>query len=319
MQYGGFKATACIVTFGAVALSSVNSTIARGADATSAPESIYSALTEPSRLTFDDEFTTFTSSADGSIGWMTRYHYEGESARALPDNGESEFYSDPSTGVNPFDVKGGILRITAARASRNSNPYDLPYTSGIITTYKSFSQTYGYFEICARLPAGQGLWPAFWLLPIAMDYTSELDVFEVLGHTPAEMYFTTHDKTDGKWTGYIQKLKVADTSAGFHSYGVDWEPKTITLFIDGVAVATASTPSTMNSPMYMLVNLAVGSAGSWPGSPDETTQFPAVLEVDYVRAYATSSTNHVHGWNRIKSAHPACGGNSTLIREEKKP
>ena len=184
MQYGGFKATVCILAFGAIALSSVNATTTRGADATSAPENIYSALTDPSRLTFDDEFTTFTSSADGSIGSMTRYHYEGESARALPNNGEAEFYSDPSTGVNPFDYRKGIIVLRLHERAATAIPMLSPIHQGSSPRPKSFSQTYGYFEICVKLPSGQGLWPAFWLLPIATDYTSELDVLEVLKSRP---------------------------------------------------------------------------------------------------------------------------------------
>src|SRR5579871_6822795 len=96
---------------------------------------------------------------------MTTYPYDGESARTLPGNKEAEYYSDPSVGENPFSLSGGVLHIAAKPAAAGSNPYGLPYDSGLITTYKSFSQLYGYFEVRAELPAGTGLWPAFWLLP----------------------------------------------------------------------------------------------------------------------------------------------------------
>ena len=119
-------------------------------------------------LTFDDEFDKFVSSPDGNAGWMTAYPYEGEAARALPApvsaNREAQFYSDSSVGSNPFSVHDGVLHISAA-PSTGHVPHGLHYTSGIITTLKSFSQTYGYFEIRVKLPAGKGLWPAFWLLP----------------------------------------------------------------------------------------------------------------------------------------------------------
>ena len=83
-------------------------------------------------LTFDDEFNEFTSSSNGSHGWMTTYPYGGESARTLPHNHEAEYYSDSSVGKNPFSDSNGILDITATRAAAGSNPYGLPYDSGLI-------------------------------------------------------------------------------------------------------------------------------------------------------------------------------------------
>jgi hypothetical protein len=142
-------------------------------------------------VTFDENFKIFTWSPDGSKGWMTTFPYAGESARTLPNNHEAEYYSDSTVGVNPFSVNSGILTITAAPAAQ-PNPYNLPYTSGLITTYKSFHQTYGLFEIRAKLPAGQGLWPAFWLLPSDDKYTAELDAFEVLGSNPSQLFATVH-------------------------------------------------------------------------------------------------------------------------------
>jgi beta-glucanase (GH16 family) len=265
----------------------------------------YSSLVSSSQLTFDDEFNTFTSSPNGSVGWMTTYPYGGENARALPLNGEAEYYSDSSVGTNPFSDTNGILDITATPAVPGSNPYGLPYTSGLITTYKSFAMTYGYFEIRAELPAGQGLWPAFWLLPTATGYQSELDVFEVLGNSPTTLYFTTHNLVPGEPAGISQALTVANTSTGFHTYGVDWEPTTITLYIDGQVVATAPTPASMDSPMYMLANLAVGTSGSWPGAPNSSTAFPATMQIDYVRAYATANTIEVSGTAAVESANIA--------------
>src|SRR5579872_6790192 len=107
------------------------------------------------KLTYDDEFNNFTSSPDGSQGYQTTFYFGG---RSLPSNGEHEFYSDSSVGVNPFSLQNGALDINAQPGGPAA------YTSGLITTEGMFSQTYGYFEIRAQLPQGQGLWPAFWLL-----------------------------------------------------------------------------------------------------------------------------------------------------------
>ncbi len=252
-------------------------------------------------LVFDDEFKNFVSSPDGSQGWMTSLPYGGDAARTLSGNHEAEYYSDSSVGKNPFSVKNGVLSITATAAAPGSNPDNLPYDSGIITTNKSFSMTYGLFEMRAELPAGQGLWPAFWMLPVSGQYTSELDVFEQLGNDPSTIYSTTHGSTAGQWGSDFQTLHVPDTSAGFHVYGVNWEPKTITFFVDHHVVATAPTPSSMNQPMYMLANLAVGGAGSWPGAAAGNA-VPATLKIDWVRAYATANSTDIGGSQAI--AHP---------------
>lgn len=248
--------------------------------------------------TFDEEFNLLTSSANGSNGtWMTTYPYEGMAAYTLAiPNHEQEYYSSAQSGSNsPFSVSNGILSITASVAAAGSNPYGLPYNSGLVTTFQSFSQTYGYFEVSAKLPAGTGLWPAFWMLPTNNQYTAELDIFEVLGSDPSTLYSTTHGATGGVWGGVSQNFAVPNTSTGFHSYGVDWEPATVTFYMDGQPLGSAPTPTSMNSPMYMLLNLAVGGVGSWPGAPNAATVFPATMQIDYVRAYATAATSYVGG------------------------
>ena len=246
------------------------------------------------QMTFDDEFTGFTASADGARGWMTTYPYGGEAAHTLTANSEAEYYANGSAGKSPFSLSKGVLSITASNAAPGSNPYKLPYTSGLITTYTSFAQTYGVFEVRAQLPAGQGLWPAFWLLPSSGAYTSELDVFEQLGNDPATIYATTHGSTGGVWSSNLHAVHMADTSKAFHTYAVDWEPKTTGFFVDGRQVASVATPASMNQPMYMLLNLAVGGAGSWPGAASPGS-IPATMKIDWVRAYATANTRDISG------------------------
>ena len=203
-------------------------------------------------------------------------------------------------GVNPFSLNNGVLSITAAPAGPGDAPDGLQYTSGIITTYTSFSQTYGLFEIRAKLPAGQGLWPAFWLLPASNQYTSELDALEVLGQAPKTAYFTAIGANqEGAWSSNTQQLQTVDTSAAFHTYAVDWGPREIVFFVDGQKLATSPTPASMNTPMYMLINLAVGGEWSWPGPPDSTTPMPATMQIKWVRAHATKYTRSVSGTRAI--------------------
>jgi beta-glucanase (GH16 family) len=257
-----------------------------------------------SALTFDDEFNTFVSSPDGSQGWMTTYPYTGEAARSLYPNSEAEYYSDPSVGENPFSDANGVLTISATPAAPGSNPYNLPYDSGLITTDTSFHQLYGYFEVSAELPAGTGLWPAFWMLPANNQYTSELDIFEVKGQDPTTIYSSALGSTNGAWIGDQQALSVADVSTGFHTYGVDWEPTAITFYVDGQEIAQAPTPASMDTPMFMLLNLAVGGSGSWSGPPNSSTVFPAQMKIDYVRAYATAATQDVGGSDAVTNFVP---------------
>jgi beta-glucanase (GH16 family) len=265
------------------------------------------------RLTFDDEFDTFLNSPDGGTGtWMTSYPYSGLAARTLSGNSEGQYYSDASVGVNPFTLADGVLGITARPAPPGATPAGLPYTSGITTTDTSFSQTYGYFEVRALLPAGRGLWPAFWLLPASNAYTAELDVFEVLGHQPDVIYSSVHGGYGSTWATDIRANTAADTSNGFHTYGVDWEPDTTSFYLDGVLLSSAATPDSMDTPMFMLLNLAVGNTGSWPGAPDNTTTFPATMHIDYVRAYATAATRDASGAAAIAPATTLGQGPDTL-------
>ncbi|UVF18388.1 family 16 glycosylhydrolase [Microvirga terrae] len=237
------------------------------------------------RLLFSDEFNTNLSLLNGSSGtWKTTYYW---GDRTLGGNKEQQFYVDPtykSLGLNPFSVADGALTITAQRASPEVQAQisNLPYTSGVITSEQSFSMQYGYFEMRAELPAGQGLWPAFWMLPINGDWPPELDIMEVLGNDPTMLYTTVHTKETGSHKSVGLGSGVADTSSGYHSYGVKWTAEKITWYFDGVKVFESATPADLHQPMYMIANLAVGG---WAGSPGADSIFPAEMKIDYIRAY----------------------------------
>ena len=185
--------------------------------------------------------------------------------------------------TNAFEVHDGVLRVQADRGQAFYAGKQRSYTSGMMTTYGKFSQEYGRFEIRCRVPAGKGLWPAFWLLPDPLGWPPEIDVLEILGHEPSKVYMTHHFRDEqrkhgshgGSWAG-------PDFSAGFHEFAVEWSPQAIVWFVDGVE-RYRSENSIPHGKMYMLVNLAVG--GDWPGAPDEKTRFPSAFEVDYVRVY----------------------------------
>lgn len=138
-------------------------------------------------LTFSDEFNTLSLWNGSSGTWDSNFWWGAANGSTLADNNERQWYIDtgygPTKSVNPFDVDDGVLTITAARAPAEIRPYinNYEYTSGLLTTFESFSQTYGYFEIRADMPDRQGTWPAFWLLPADGSWPPELDVVEMRG------------------------------------------------------------------------------------------------------------------------------------------
>ncbi len=232
-------------------------------------------------LTFNEEFNDLSLWNGAGGVWKPQYHWGDD-----PINGELQFYVDPqkasSNGVNPFSIDNGILTIEAKPTDpgMKSTFDNRDYTSGVITTEKTFSQTYGYFEISAQVPHGKGLWPAFWLLPSDRSWPPELDVMEILGQQPERVYMTSHSKQAA--TDHHSAM-VHDTSERFTKFGVEWTPDELIWYIDGVEMARGKTPGDMHKPMYLLANLAVG--GGWPGSPNANTEFPAEYKIDYIRAY----------------------------------
>ena len=250
-------------------------------------------MTTAATLTFDDEFNSL-SLWNGTTGtWDTTAQYAtwNGSGFSLPSNGEQEWYINsnygPTSSVTPWTVNNGIMTLTAAPASAaiSSQIGGYQYTSGSINTSQSFSQTYGFFEMRAELPAGQGLWPAFWLLPENGQWPPEIDAMEMLGNNPGTYYTSIHSGTAANEVNAGQADNVGDTSTGYHTYGVDWEPDYITYYFDGKEVYQVATPSDMNTPMYMIANLAVG--GAWPGNADASTPFPANMDINWIRAYSS--------------------------------
>jgi hypothetical protein len=242
-------------------------------------------------LAFSDDFSAFRTLCQGGRRWRSTFGDGGQNtvgARTLAGNGELEVYVDPClsgvpAGVRPDPFHSGAegLELIAqpAKPDLAAALEGHPYTSGLITTQPSFSQTYGYFEMKARLPRGKGLWPAFWLLPTDLSWPPEIDVIESIGD-PGVIYQTVHSKVADQ-PGV--KIDVSSDPDGFHVFAVSWDPKWVVWYVDGRETARKPTPPDANKPMYMLVNLAVG--GHWPGAPDASTRFPAAMTVRWVRAY----------------------------------
>lgn len=263
-------------------------------------------LAGTAQLTFSDEFdslrlwngstgvwsTTFwTSDMDGA--WAT------SNGGTLEGNDELQWYINanwgPTAAIDPWSVSGGVLSLTASRAAASLQPqingYD--YVSGMVNTWHSFVQQYGYFEINAKMPAGQGFWPAFWLMQQDGDWPPELDVVEFLGSDVDTGHSTLHTMQTGDHTQQSATYGGVDLTAGFHRYGVNWQADYVTFYFDGREVGRFATPSDLHEPMYAILNLAVG--GWWPGDPNASTPFPSSFEIDYVRVYGDVGITYLNG------------------------
>ena len=223
------------------------------------------------KLTFQDEFDGATVDA---AKWGKRYKW-GEAQI----NSELQAYVDDA-----FQLQDGILTIVGDKRSASYAGQTFQYASGVIASVHE--QTYGYFEARLKVPAGQGMWPAFWLLgAVGTPGVNEIDIHEILGHQPSKVYMTVHWGTDygaghmsdgSDWTG-------PDFSADFHVFGLEWRREAIIWTIDGVERKRHTGAGIPQVPMYVILNLAIG--GMWPGAPDATTSFPGKYQIDYVRAY----------------------------------
>lgn len=199
-------------------------------------------------------------------------------------NNELQYYTDRSQNLQ---VTGGNLVITARKESYGG----MNYTSARIKTQNLKSFTSGKIEARIKLPSGQGLWPAFWMLgsnisTVGWPYSGETDIMERVNNNPF-VNGTVHWDAGGH-AEYGRVSGNLDFSQ-YHVYSVEWDSKYIRWFVDGqqfnefyIENGTGNTEE-FQRPFFLLLNLAVG--GNWPGAPNDSTPFPAQMLVDYVRVY----------------------------------
>lgn len=174
------------------------------------------------------------------------------------------------------EVSGGQAHITARKTKTG-------FTSGIITTFGTFAQIYGRFEIRFRMPAGGGLEPQFRLLPVPSGEVPSIDVMDAIGSDPATALFTNRWGDARADRDYAGSHRVADLSTGFHLVAVEWDAEKVVWFVDN-AESFHSFDGIPHQPMYLAAWLAVGTAKA--GEPNAGTRFPAVLDIDYIRVLA---------------------------------
>ncbi|UQX03704.1 glycoside hydrolase family 16 protein [Streptomyces sp. RerS4] len=218
------------------------------------------------------------------------------------NNHERQWYT-PGAANAALDGLGNLV-ITARRENPGTHQCwygRCEYTSARLNTAGRFTQKYGHVEARMKVPRGQGMWPAFWMLgedigQVGWPNSGEIDVMENVGFEPSTVHGTLH----GPGYSGAGGIGAAYTLSGgrafaddFHTFAVDWAPGSITWSVDG-QVYQRRTPADLggqqwafDKPFFLILNLAVG--GDWPGDPDGSTQFPSRLVVDYVRVSTADS------------------------------
>jgi beta-glucanase (GH16 family) len=238
---------------------------------------------------------------DPNLLWAEEFNYTG-----MPDAnnwnletggggwGNNELQNYTNSDENSY-VENGVLTITAREDGGS-------YTSARLTTQNKFDFKYGRIEARIKLPYGQGLWPAFWMLganfsQAGWPYCGEIDIMEMVGgdvepNSDNTCHATLHWWDDAQQVkadyGLSYTLPSGIFADDFHVFGITWNDQEIRAYVDDneyfVADLTPDELSEFRQNFFLILNVAVG--GNWPGPPDETTVFPQTMQVDWVRVYA---------------------------------
>jgi beta-glucanase (GH16 family) len=242
------------------------------------------------KLTFQEDFSNqinITASGRDSSGhgtWKSQWFWD---SRYSDDKTDGVYFSDSSTGYNPFSQSNGVLSITAKPIDQtgvSNEPDWVTHASGMLQTDEMFSQKYGYFEFSAKNAPGDGFASALWLIPSDHSWPPEIDVSEVDGGEPRTVINTVHTQTGNARSDWTDAA--TSTTTEFHTYGLDWGPSEIIYYLDGKETFRTATPSDANKPMYLTMSLHVGADGSWHGNAND--EAAASMQIDYVKAWEWS-------------------------------
>lgn len=208
-------------------------------------------------------------------------------------NNELEYYTNRSENAR---IENGNLVIEA----RKENYSGMNYTSARLKSQGLKNWTYGKVEARMKLPAGQGVWPAFWMLgenisQVSWPKCGEIDIMEHINNESA-IHGTIHwDSTGNNTHAQYGAASPNIDVTQYHVYSIEWDASSIKWFVDGTQYLEANIANNINGteefhkPFFILFNLAIG--GNWPGNPDGSTPFPAKMYVDYVRVYQHGDNN----------------------------
>ena len=241
-------------------------------------------------LVWSDEFDGPNGSGVDRTKWVSEVGGHGWG------NDELEYYR---ADVRNAYLEGGSLVVKAVKEPyTGTDGVTRDYTSARLKTAGTFKQRYGRFEARIKIPFGQGIWPAFWMLGddigrVGWPACGEIDVMENIGREPSTVHGTIHGPGYSGGSGIGEGFTLpggARFADDFHVFAVEWEPKVIRWYVDG-ALHKTWTPADLpegaqwayDRPFFLLLNVAVG--GKWPGNPDASSVFPQTMLVDYVRVY----------------------------------
>jgi len=241
-------------------------------------------------LVWSDEFNGPDGSRPDAAKWKFEVGGNGWG------NQELQYYT--TRPENSF-IRGGNLVIQTLQESfTGTDRVTRNYTSARMTTQGLFEQAYGRFEARVKIPRGQGIWPAFWLLgndfgKVGWPACGEIDIMENIGKEPSTIHGSMHGpgySGDFDFTSVYKLPGGVNFFDDFHVFAIEWEPGTVRFYVDQELYSTF-TPSRLpagrkwvfDHPFFIVLNVAVG--GLWPGLPDSTTVFPQAMLVDYVRVY----------------------------------
>ena len=241
-------------------------------------------------LVWSDEFNGPNGSPIDASKWVA------ETGGGGWGNNELEYYT--SRPQNVYQQDGNLVIKVLEEKYTGSDGVTRNYTSARLKTLDKFEQAYGRFEARIKIPRGQGIWPAFWMLGNDIEKPGwpecgEIDIMENIGKEPALVHGTIHGPGYSGEHGIGAPYSLASgkpIADDFHVFAVEWEPNAIRFYVDKDLYATR-TPADLpkgakwiyDHPFFLLLNVAVG--GGWPGSPDATSTFPQEMLVDYVRVY----------------------------------
>jgi beta-glucanase (GH16 family) len=251
------------------------------------------------------------------LDWSDEFDYQGppDAARWNYDiwrrgkaNDEDQTYTDMPSNVR---VENGLLILEAHKEEYK----DAHYTSGRINSQDKGDILYGRVEVRAKLPRGQGTWPAIWMLPSnpynyatncvaptewqgsltcdAWPNSGEIDIMEHVGYDMQTVHGTVHSKAY-YWVNWEQRkasVEGKNVEEEFHVYSVEWTPEYIYIFFDGspyffyLNEGTGWKAWPFDKPFNIILNLAIGGGWGRGGGPIDDSIFPTRMEVDYVRVY----------------------------------
>lgn len=267
--------------------------VACGGGSDTAPEALTPDVAYHGAISYEGMTLVWADEFESDTLDLTAWSYDiGDGCPSLCGWGNNELEYYTSSSENSYLADGNLVI-----EAKPENIMNAHYSSAKLTTKDKQSFKYGRIDIRAKMPTGQGIWPAIWMLPTENIYggwpaSGEIDIVELVGHEPDKVHGTVHF---GPPVGYSQSsggfasLSSGEFADRFHVFSIIWAEDSIQWLVDDVLYHSITSASTgmntypFNEEFYLIMNVAVG--GTWPGAPGTQTVFPQTMRVDYVRFF----------------------------------